>query len=127
ETEAQILTGIKVTDENSARKAAGNLLQCGVKAVVLTMGAKGFLLATGERMESVPGIKVNAVDATAAGDAFTGSLAVKMAEGKTLREAALFANCVAAISVTKMGAQPSMPTLQEVENFMSRQTTGKLT
>jgi ribokinase len=127
ETEAQILTGIKVTDENSARKAAGNLLQCGVKAVVLTMGAKGFLLATGESMESVPGIKVNAVDATAAGDAFTGSLAVKMAEGKTLREAALFANCVAAISVTKMGAQPSMPTLQEVENFMNRQTTGKLT
>jgi len=127
ETEAQILTGIKVTDENSARKAAENLLQCGVKAVVLTMGAKGFLLATGESMESVPGIKVHAVDATAAGDAFTGSLAVKMAEGKTLREAALFANCVAAISVTKMGAQPSMPTLQEVENFMNRQTTGKLT
>ena len=118
ETEAQILTGIKVADKNSARKAAENLLDCGVKAVVLTMGAKGFLFAGSDGVEFVPGIKVKAIDATAAGDAFTGALAVKMAERKPLREAALFANYVAALSVTKMGAQSSMPTRQAVESFI---------
>jgi ribokinase len=123
ETEAQILTGVEVTDKDSARKAAERLLECGVKTVILTMGAKGFLMASGKVMEFVPGIKVNAVDATAAGDAFTGSLAVKMAEGKTLREAALFANYAAALSVTKMGAQTSMPTLQEVKRFCKKAAT----
>ena len=118
ETEAQILTGIKVTDEDSARKAAKRLLKCGVKVVILTMGAKGFLLASMDGMEYVAGIKVRAIDTTAAGDAFTGALAVKMAEGKTIREAALFANYVAALSVTKMGAQSSMPTRQAVESFI---------
>ena len=118
ETEAQILTGIKVTDKNSARKAAENLLGSGVKAVVLTMGAKGFLLASKEGMEFVAGMKVRAVDTTAAGDAFTGALAVKMAEGEPIREAALFANYVAALSVTKMGAQSSMPTRVAVESFL---------
>jgi ribokinase len=63
---------------------------------------------------------VTAADSTAAGDAFTGSLAVGLAQGKTLSEAASFANNVAAVSVTKMGAQPSMPTLQEVESFIRK-------
>jgi ribokinase len=118
ETEAQILTGIEVTNEDSARAAAKKLLECGVKSVILTMGAKGFLLANDDRMEFVPAVKVDAVDATAAGDAFTGSLAVGLAQGKTLADAALFANQVAALSVTKMGAQSSMPTKEEVEKFM---------
>jgi len=120
ETEAQILADIEVTDEDSACKAAKKLLECGVKAVILTMGAKGFLLANNERMESVPAVKVDAVDATAAGDAFTGSLAVGLAQGKTLADAALFANYVAALSVTKMGAQSSMPTREAVECFMKQ-------
>jgi len=114
ETEAQILTGVEVTDEDSARAASENLLEHGVKAVILTMGAKGFLLADNDRMEFVPAIKVDAVDATAAGDAFTGSLAVGLAGGQTLYDAALFANNVAALSVTKMGAQSSMPTREAV-------------
>jgi len=118
ETEAQILTGIRVTDENSARMASEILLKAGVKAVILTMGAKGFLLTTNDRTEFVPAIKVNAVDATAAGDAFTGALAFGLAQGRRLFEAASFANYVAALSVTKMGAQSSMPTAEEVENFM---------
>jgi len=118
ETEARILTGMEVTDEDSARAASENLLERGVKAVIVTMGAKGYLLATSEEMEFVVARKVKAVDATAAGDAFTGSLACGMAQGRTLAEAALFANYVAALSVTKMGAQPSMPTLQEVEDFI---------
>jgi len=117
ETEAQILTGVTVVDEESARWAVERLLKTGVKAAIVTMGAKGFLLADGSAVEFVPALTVKAVDATAAGDAFTGSLAVSLAEGRTLREAAMFANRVAALCVTKMGAQPSMPTRQEVEEM----------
>lgn len=119
ETEAQILTGVEVTDEDSARTAAATLLDRGVKAVILTLGGKGFLLADHDESRYVSAQKVDAVDSTAAGDAFTGSLAVGIAENKALLDAALFANYVAALSVTKMGAQSSMPTLQEVKNFMS--------
>jgi len=80
-------------------------------------------LATDDKMEFVPAVMVNAIDATAAGDAFTGSLAVGLAQGKTLADAALFANYVAALSVTKMGAQSSMPAKEAVENFMKKGTT----
>ena len=125
ETEAQILTGIEVTDEKSARMAAENLLGSAVTAVILTMGAKGFLLATKNQTEFVPAIKVDAVDATAAGDAFTGALAFGLAQGQELREAALFANCVAALSVTKMGAQSSLPAKQEVESFTRQENLYK--
>jgi ribokinase len=119
ETEAQILTGIEVTsNRDSARTAAKKLLEYGVKSVILTMGAKGFLLADNDMMEFVPAVKIDAVDATAAGDAFTGSLAVGLAQGKTLADAATFANYVAALSVTKMGAQSSMPTREAVESFV---------
>ena len=120
ETEAQILTGIEVTDEESARAASRNLLERDIKAVILTLGDKGFLLADKEEARYVSAQKVDAVDSTAAGDAFTGSLAVGIAQNKALLDAALFANYVAALSVTKMGAQSSMPTLGEVESFMNR-------
>ncbi len=123
ETEAQILTDIEVIDKDSARTAAEKLLESGVKSVIVTMGAKGFLLATDDKMEFIPAVKVDAVDTTAAGDAFTGSLAVGLARGNTLAEAASFANYVAALSVTKMGAQSSMPTKEAVESFMKKGTT----
>jgi len=122
ETEAEILTGIKVTDEDSAMVAAKDLLQRGVKAVILTMGSKGYLLATKDEAQFVPSVKVDAVDATAAGDAFTGSLGVGMAQSKTLKDAALFASYVAALSVTKMGAQSSMPDAEQVENFIKQKS-----
>ncbi len=118
ETEAAILTGLEVTNKDSADVAARELLKSGVKAVILTMGAKGFLLAAGETTEFVPAVKVDAVDSTAAGDAFTGALAVGLAQGQTLRDAAFFANHAAALSVTRMGAQSSMPTRREVERFI---------
>jgi len=118
ETEAQILTGIEVVGDDSAREAAESLLSAGVKAIILTMGARGFLLAAEGGMEFVPALRVKAIDATAAGDAFTGSLAVSLAQGRPLREAAAFANRVAALCVTRLGAQPSMPTRQEVEEFV---------
>jgi len=118
ETEAQILTDIEVTDEESACTAVKKLLEFGVKSVILTVGEKGFLLADNDRLESVSAIKVKAVDTTAAGDAFAGSLAVGLAQGKNLYDAALFANYVAALSITKMGAQSSMPTGEMVESFI---------
>ena len=123
ETEAEILTGIKVADENSALVAARDLLERNAKAVILTMGSKGYILATKDGAEFVPSVKVDTVDATAAGDAFTGSLTVGLAQGKTLRDAALFSNHVAALSVTKMGAQSSMPDAGQVENFIKQRST----
>lgn len=119
ETEARILTGVEVTDESSAQRAAERLLASGVQAAVVTMGAQGYLLADGDSMEFVRAIPVDAVDATAAGDAFTGSLAVGLAQGQSLRDAAAFAARVAALSATKMGAQSSMPSRQEVEAFFA--------
>ncbi len=121
ETEARILTGVDVVDAASARKAAELLLSAGVKAVIVTLGSKGFLLAEGNTTELVPAMEVKTVDTTAAGDAFTGSLAVGVAQGRSLREAALFANQVAAFSVTRLGAQPSMPTRQELAEFLALQ------
>ena len=118
ETEARILTGIRVKDQRSARRAAESLLETGVKTVILTMGAKGFLFANSSRSEFVPAIKVKGVDATAAGDAFTAGLAFGLARGQALFDAALFANYVAALSVTKMGAQSSIPSMEEVETFI---------
>lgn len=118
ETEAQILTGIEVKDEDSAVAASKKMLESGIKAVILTMGAGGFLLAEGDQTKFVPAKKVNPVDSTAAGDVFTGSLAAELAAGKTLLDAALFANHAAALSVTKIGAQSSIPALQQVKDFM---------
>ncbi len=120
ESEAQLLTGIEVTDETSACSACEVLLSRGVKAVILTMGERGYMLADGDGARFVASHEVEAVDSTAAGDAFTGSLAVGIAQGETLVDAAEYANCIAALSVTKMGAQPSMPTKQEVTSFMEK-------
>ncbi len=118
EIEAQILTGVKVVDPESASTAADRLLEAGVKSVIITMGAKGFLLAEGSRREHIAAEKVSVVDTTAAGDAFTGSLAVGLGQGHSLYDSALFANRTAALSVTRMGAQPSMPTMEEVYAFI---------
>jgi ribokinase len=124
EIEAQILTGIKVVDPESASTAADRLLGAGVKSAIITMGAKGFLLAEGSSREHIAAEKVSVVDTTAAGDAFTGSLAVGLGQGHSLRDSALFANRAAALSVTRMGAQPSMPTMEEVCDFMPTHPAG---
>lgn len=117
ETEAEILTGVKVTDEASAGKAADVLLAKGIGTVIITLGEKGLMLATKDGKEMIASNKVKAVDSTAAGDAFTGSLAYGLANGQSLRDAAVYANMVAAISVTRLGAQSSMPTKEEVDAF----------
>ncbi len=121
EREIEGLTGIAVTDLESAERAAKALLDKGAKAVVLTLGANGSLLATHDFTRHFPAFQVQSVDATAAGDAFAAALTVKLAEGAPLEEAVIFANAAGALACTKVGAQPSMPTREEVENFLHSQ------
>jgi len=125
ETEAGIVTGVEVTDIDSARAACESLLERNVRAVALTMGSKGFFAACDDGLEFVPAVEVIAVDTTAAGDAFAGSLAVGIAQGLTFLEAAENAKYVAALSVTKMGAQSSMPSLEAVETFRKKFNQGE--
>ncbi|MCG3158103.1 MAG: Bifunctional ribokinase/ribose-5-phosphate isomerase A [bacterium] len=117
ETETEILTGMPVKNVASAQKAAKRLLNLGVKNVIITLGAKGCLLVNAESAKIFPARKVKAVDTTAAGDAFNGALAFWLAKGGSTNEAIRFANAVAAFSVTKMGAQSSMPTMKELQKF----------
>jgi len=116
ETEAELLTGMKVTDEHSALKAASILHEKGVEVVIITMGAAGAFLLEDGKSEVIKAPKVEAVDTTAAGDTFNGALAVALSEGKTIRESIAFANQAAAISVTRIGAQSSVPYRNEIEN-----------
>jgi ribokinase len=117
ESEAQALTGVAVRDEASARAAAEQLLQKGVRNVVITLGAKGALAASPGQAVLVPGYRVKALDTTAAGDAFNGGLACALAQGRPLEEAVREASLVAAFAVTRLGAQPSLPTVEELRRF----------
>jgi ribokinase len=114
ETEAEILTGIKVTDAETAEKAARKLYAKGVKNVVITMGGTGAFLFTKSSSKMISVVPVKAVDTTAAGDVFCGALAVALSEKKNTEEAVVFANKAAAISVTRMGAQASAPYRSEI-------------
>jgi len=119
ESEAEILTGIKIRGRKDAERAALRLAER-TEAVVLTMGAQGLIIASGSKAEFVPAFKVKAVDTTGAGDVFNGALAISLAEGKSLSGAARFASAAAALSVTKWGAQPSAPRRTEIERFIAR-------
>lgn len=114
ETEAEALTGIKITDLPTADNAAGILQQMGVKNVIITLGETGAYIKSDNFTGLVPGQKVTPVDTTAAGDVFNGALAVAISEGKGLKEAVEFANKAASISVTRMGAQASAPYINEI-------------
>ena len=118
ESEAELLTGIPVDSDASAGKAAEKLMARGVEVVILTLGARGAFIATAEGAKRVPGFKVKPVDTTAAGDVFNGALAVALAEEKPLFDAVRFANAAAALSVTKLGAQPSAPTRRQIAQFL---------
>ena len=126
ETETELLTGIKVRDQASAKRAAAKLHASGIGTVIITLGRQGAFLSEAGTQEIVPGYKVKAVDTTAAGDIFNGALAVALAEGRPLPEAVQFANTAAAISVTRLGAQPSAPTRREIERLLKRATTDGL-
>ncbi len=114
ETEAELLTGIPVKDLISAEKAANILLNKGVQHVIITLGAEGALYKTAFETEHIPVTKVVAQDTTAAGDCFNGALVVGLSEGMDFPEAIRFACKAASISVTRLGAQASMPKLQEL-------------
>ncbi len=120
EHEARVLTGIEVRSESAAGQAADALMSRGVKTVIITMGARGAYVAAASMRELVPGFPVEAVDTTGAGDVFNGALAAALSEGHPLRSAVRFASGAAALSVTQLGAQPSIPTRKEIEKFLAR-------
>jgi ribokinase len=115
ETEAEIITGVRITDIPSAEKAAELIRERGVKNVIITLGEAGAYIMSDNFTGLIPGIKVIPVDTTAAGDVFNGALAVAISEGKSLNEAVVFANKAASISVTRMGAQASAPYRNEIQ------------
>lgn len=118
EVEAEELTGICVSDLESADKAAKVFKDKGVQNVVITLGSRGVYVNEDGKSEIVPAYKVNAIDTTGAGDAFNGGLLTALSEGKTISEAARFANALAAISVQRIGTTPSMPTRAEIDKFL---------
>ena len=113
QTEAQTLTGV----EASACEAAQILCALGVERVVITMGGSGAYLYENGKGVIVPARMVDAIDTTAAGDVYNGALCAALAEGKSLEQALAFATKASAISVTRAGAQPSVPSREEVDNF----------
>lgn len=118
ETELSVLTGHPVDTLDQIKEAAQMLLDRGVKHVVATLGDKGALLADASGMKVIDGYKVHAIDTVAAGDSFNGALAKALVDGKSLEEAILLANAVGALTVTRHGAVPSLPTKSEVEEFI---------
>ena len=123
EPETEQLIGMSISSVDESRAAARRLLALGVGNVVLTLGSQGALTLDGknDQIALIPAWQVDVVDTTAAGDAFVGAIAVGLGEGKTLIESVRFANSVGALAVTKLGAQPSMPTRDEVELFLAKQ------
>ncbi len=119
ETEVETISGKKI-DEIGEEAVVDKLLDLGAKTVVLTLGKQGCLLKNGRNFYSVPAFCVQAVDTTAAGDTFCGALAAGLARGKEWKDALKFATAASAICVTRMGAQPSIPTEEEVSEFMCR-------
>jgi ribokinase len=117
ETEAEILTGIRVHDVPSADDAAESFQKKGVQNVIITLGSAGAYVRSDKFTGMIPAIKVDAVDTTAAGDIFNGALAVAIAEGNEMEEAVQFANKAAAISVTRLGAQASAPYRKEIDPY----------
>jgi ribokinase len=121
QTEAALLLGEtadEVTSMAHARAAAARLLEKGPKAVIVKMGGAGCLVAAENAFTEIAGYSVEAIDTTAAGDAFNGALAVALSEGADLVEAARFANGAAALSVTRAGAMASLPNRQQVNEFL---------
>ncbi|OOF51569.1 ribokinase [Rodentibacter genomosp. 1] len=120
ETEAEILTGVRVTDEQSAVKSAEVFHQKGISCVMITLGEKGVFISREGEHRIIKGFSVQAVDTTAAGDTFNGGFITALLEGQSLDEAIRFGQAAAAISVTRKGAQPSIPSRQETLEFLTK-------
>lgn len=119
ETEAEKLTGISVSDETGAARAAQVLHDKGIGQVLITLGSRGVWLSVNGEGRRIPGFKVNAVDTIAAGDTFNGAYVTALLEGKPADEAVRFAHAAAAIAVTRRGAQPSVPWRREIDAFLA--------
>ena len=117
ETELEILSGVKIESEDDIKKAANVLIEKGVKELIVTLGSKGSLYINKDNTKLKKSYKVEAIDTTAAGDSYTGALAVAFAQDKDIDEAMDFASKVGALAVTKEGAQSSLPTMEDVNNF----------
>lgn len=117
ESEASALSGLPVDSRETAEVAAKRLIELGAGKVIITLGAQGAVLADGKGFEHFPAPIVKAIDTTAAGDTFVGGFAAALASGKSEPEAIRFGQVAAAMSVTRAGAQPSIPTLSEVRAF----------
>ena len=118
ESEATALSGVTVDSLDNAKLAAAQLIKAGAAKVIITLGAQGALFSDGNRVEHLAAPNVKAVDTTAAGDTFVGGFAAALAHGKSEAEAIRFGQVAAALSVTRAGAQPSIPTLHDVQGFV---------
>ena len=125
EVEAEFLTGKNVSSPEEVEQAASVLLVKGIETVIITLGREGSYIATNDTKEKIPAFTVEALDTTAAGDVYCGSLCVALVEGRSLQEAVRFAGAAAAISVTRLGAQPSAPTRKGIELFINSTNTWK--
>lgn len=119
ESETELLTGISIKDNSTAQEAADILHSKGIETVIVTLGARGVYLSDQMGKGQISGFSVQAVDTTAAGDVFNGALAVALAEKQALKEAIRFASAAAALSVTKLGAQPSAPVRKDIQNLLN--------
>lgn len=120
ETEASLLSGVEVRDQETALQAAEVIYSLGVSTVIITLGKTGCFLYQGQgKGQHIPAFQVEALDTTGAGDAFNGGFAYALSTGLSVEEAVRYANAVAALSVTKIGTSPAMPTKEEVENFLA--------
>jgi ribokinase len=118
ETEAAMLSGCDIGTDDGIRQAAARLHQSGVKTIIMTRGSRGASLITENEIVHFPAFSVEPVDTTAAGDAFVGSFAVALAEGRSTSEAVMYGNAAGALSSTKSGAQPSMPGRDDLDKIL---------
>lgn len=122
ETEAEIISGQKLDGDDAVSRIATQLRQKGPEVVIVTLGAKGAYVDSEEFTGLIAGNKVDTLDTTAAGDVFCGSLTTAMSQGKSMQDSVKFANAAAAIAVTRLGAQPSVPNQSEIEAFLNSAT-----
>jgi ribokinase len=118
ESETEVLTGMAVRSPDDAARASTRFRELGVRDVVIKLGPQGAYWQGTEGDQHIPGFSIEPVDTTAAGDAFTACLSVGLAVGLPLPEAIRRANAAGALACLKLGAQPSMPTRQELESFL---------